>query len=60
MSVIRIKEESPTLSVTFEDGANNRPLGKIGHPVQGKIDWKKTAETVKHQGDGLKIELIPR
>jgi hypothetical protein len=60
MSVIRIKEESPTLSVTFADGATNRPLGKIGHPVEGGIDWRKTAASVKATGKGLEIELIPK
>jgi hypothetical protein len=60
MSVIRIKEESPTVGIEFEDGDNKRKLGEIGHPVEGGIDWRKTAASVKATGTGLEIELIPK
>lgn len=60
MSRIRITEESPTVGIEFEDGENKRKVGRIGHPVEGGIDWKKTAARVKATGNGLEIELIPR
>lgn len=61
MSVIRIREESPTVSISFNaGGTKERTVGKIGHAVQGGIDWKKTAETIKATGTGLEIELIEK
>lgn len=58
MGEIRIKEQSPTLAVTFREGRNKeRSLGFIGHPLgdDTTIDWKNCK--VKHQKDGLVITL---
>lgn len=68
MGLIRIREQSPTLAVTFAEESNpggpnkGRRLGTIGHPTrQGDgIDWKKTAENVRSEGNGLVIELVER
>lgn len=58
MAEIRIKQQSPTLAVTFRQGrTKERQLGVIGHPLgdDSSIDWKNCK--VKRQKDGLVIEL---
>lgn len=43
MPELRITETSPTLVVEFVETENKRrPLGKIGHPVNGeKVAWDR-------------------